>query len=157
MFGENDIVGETKLMISKKGKIILPEFTCSEPNDKLGLMYGLGRVSPKLSVRDYLNRTRIVIMRLQEFEEKIESLHQYTVELRESGQIDYHGFLDWQRIIYAMIAISRETVSNLRKIEIPQSPIKCLNITDSVYAVGEEKRLILYPTREQYLSTLKIK
>lgn len=155
MFGERPIVGESEIKVSKGRRIILPEYTFAEPDDKLGLMYGLGRVAPELTVRDSLNRTRIVIMQLQEFEEKIQLLDERIKELRSSGEIDSCRYRDLQRIIYGMIAISYETVNRLRKIEIQEYPVKRLNIGSSVYAVGEEKRLVLYPTKEQYLSTLK--
>ncbi len=155
MFGEKPIIGETTISVSKGRRLVMPSFTYAEPNDQLGLMFGLGRVAPELAVRDSLNRTRIVIMQLQEFEEKIAILQNHLTELRNNGQIDYLRYIDLQRIIYGMIAISYEKVNELRKIEIPENPIKTLNISDSVYAVGEEKRLILYPTKEQYLSTKK--
>lgn len=155
MFGEKTIDGESIIPISNRGVLKLPKFTFAEPDDKLGLMFGLGQVSHELSARDALNRTRIVIMQLQEFEEKIQKADEDFKELKRSGQIDYRRYLELQRYLYAMIAISTETVSHLGKIEIPENPINTLKIGSSVYAVGEEKRLVLYPTREQYLSTLK--
>lgn len=153
MFGEKPIVGESQILVSKGRKIILPEYTYAEPNENLGVMFGLGRVAPELTTHDPLNRTRIVIMQLQEFEEKLDILDRRSKELRDNGTIDYRRYYDLQRIIYGMLAISREKVNALRKIEIQEYPIKKLNIGSSVYAVGEEKRLVLYPTREQYLST----
>ena len=153
MFGDKAINGETKLVVRPTGQIVLPAFTYAEANDKVGLMFGLGRVDPQLTIKDNLQRTRIVIMQLQEFEEKIAFLYNHIKTLKEMGKLDYTQYHNWQRVVSAMLAISNETVSSLKRIKIPQFALDKLKISDSVYAVGEERRLILYPNKEQYLST----
>lgn len=152
MFAEKPIIGESIIKVSRGRQIILPEFTYAEPQDKVGLFYGVSKtLIPE--IKDHLGRIKIVIMQLKEFEEKLNRFQTNLDIARKNGTISFSKYHDYQRIFYAMLAISREEVSKLGKITIEQVPIKNLNITDSVYAVGNGYHLDIYPSKEIYIKT----
>ena len=156
MFAEKEIVGEGLIKVSKGRQIILPEYTYAKPSDQLGLIYGVSL--PKIpEVIDHLGRMKLIIMRLQEFEERLERFQKNLNLVFENGQISYKTYHEYQRIFFAMLAISREEVSKLGKITIEQIPIRNLNITDSVYAVGNGYHLDLYPSKEIYIKTKNLR
>ena len=155
MFAEKEIVGEGIIPVSPGRQIILPEYTFAKPGDKLGLFYG---IAPKQipEVKDYLRRMKIVIMRLSEFEKDLNIISSNLLAQRQSGQITLKKYLALKRLFFGMLAISQEEVSKYRKITIEPIPIKNLNITDSVYAIGHGYHLDLYPSKEIYLKVKEL-
>ncbi len=156
MFAEKEIVGEGLLKVSKGRQIILPDYTFATPGDKVGLFYGISKEKIP-EIKDHLQRIKITIMRLTEFEERLINFHTKLIEQKQSGEISYRKYLELQRIFFGMLAISREEVSKLGKITIEPVPIKNLNISDSVYAVGNGYHLDLYPSKEIYIKAKSLK
>ena len=152
MFAEKEIVGEGLIKVSKGRKIILPSYTYAEPQDKLGLFYGVSLKKIPLA-KDKLGRIKIVIMKINEFAEKLTRFQTNIDNAYHSGSITFKEYHEYRRIFYAMLAISREEVSKLGKITIDEIPVRNLNITDSVYAVGNSYHLDLYPSKEIYIKT----
>lgn len=155
MFAEKEIVGEGLIKVSKGRKLILPSYTYAEPQDKLGLFYGVSLEKIPL-IKDRLGRIKIIIMKLSEFEEKLTRFQTNLVNSYKSGNISYQKYTEYHRIFYAMLAISQEEVSKLGKITIDEIPVRNLNIIDSVYAVGHGFHLDLYPSKEIYIKAKEI-
>ena len=156
MFAEHEIIGESSIKVSKGRQIILPKFTFAEPGDKLGLFYGISL--PKIpEVRDRLGRMKLIIMRLQEFEERLERFQTNLDAARKDGRVSYKDYYDYQRIYFAMLAITYEEVTKLGKITLEQIPVRNLNITDSAYAVGNGYHLDIYPSKEIYIKTKNLR
>ena len=155
MFAEKEIIGEGLIKVSKGRKIILPSYTYAEPHDQLGLFYGVSLKKIPL-VKDKLRRIKIVIMKLNEFEERLTNFKTALDNIYQSNSITFKEYHEYRRIFYAMLAISEEEVSKLGKITIDEIPIRNLNITDSVYAVGNSYHLDLYPSKEIYIKTKEI-
>ena len=142
MFGENPIIGQSMQKMDEKGRITLPKFTHAEPGDKIALMYDL-------------KRTKIIVFKLMEFEQKLEEISQKIDELYREKQITYDERMWIQRYIYGDGCLEPpDTIGKGRRIGIPARAIKKLNLRDEVFIIGNETRLEIYPNEETYTLSL---
>ena len=145
MFGEKEIVGHTIAQI-KNGKIILPNWTSSEPGEEICAM-----LDPY--------QKRIMLMKEQELLRTIYSYMDLADEARRQGKITYTEHLNYQRYFFGILPL-RERKLN-KKIEyqifsknkdedLNMKRLRRLNLKDKVYLVGAGKQLHIYPSEEQY-------
>jgi len=145
MFGENPIIGQSMQKMDEKGRITLPKYTHAEPGDKIALMYDL-------------KRTKIIIFKLMEFEQKLDEIGKKIDELYREKQITYDERLWFQRYIYGDGCLEPpDTIGKGRRIVIPARAIRKLNLRNEVFVIGNETRLEIYPTEEAYTMSLKRK
>ena len=142
MFGEEQIIGKTVLKVDEKGRITLPKFTQAEPGEEIALMYDL-------------RRTKIVIYAMMEFEAKLKEAGEKIDELYRAKEITYDEKMWFRRYIYGDGCLEPPTtVAKGRRISIPPRAIKKLNLRDEVFVIGNETRLEIYPTEEDYTLSL---
>ena len=145
MFGEEEIKGITQIKIDEKGRIKLPKFTKAESGEEVALMFNI-------------EQTKIVVMKLQEFEDKLACLAQRVEELYKERKIDYKTRLRYQRYIYGECCLEPPiSVTSGERISIPKRAIRKLNLKDQVYCVGNETRLDIYPNEESYALSMSKK
>ena len=112
MFGEEEIKGITQIKLDEKGRIKLPKFTKAESGEEVALMYNI-------------EQTKIVVMKLQEFEDKLACLAQRVEELYKERKIDYKTRIRYQRYIYGECCLEPPIpVTSGERITIPKRAIR---------------------------------
>ncbi len=141
MFGEKEIVGHTILTISKN-RITIPSFTGVEIGEQINPMYDI-------------RKKKLLLMKVSEFEAKLEHFEKTITELRSEGTISYQKLLNYRRYVYGILSFYAEEVDHQRRIHLEPRIIRDLNFGDKVFAVGKGQMLAIYPNQEAYQEDLE--
>ena len=136
MFGEKEIVGKTIIRVNKN-RIIIPKFTGVEIGEELQPMYDI-------------KKQKLLLLKVEEYNEKIANFEKRLQELRDSGEIDYQKVLNHRRYVYGILSFYAEKVDSQRRIHLEERIFRDLNFGNTVFAVGVEKHLEIYPSEEKY-------
>lgn len=146
MFGENPIVGQTMLRISKDDRITIPSFTGVEPGEELCSM-----IDPYYE-KLILIREKEMIERLQGYMAKIDAYR------KEKG-MSYDEYHRMQIYIWAILPQAEKSVnqklqfllySKRKENSYDVKELRKLNFKDQIFAVGVGHTLELYPSEEAY-------
>lgn len=142
MFGENVIVVKRTLRIDAKNRIILPSETGATIHDSICFMHDI-----------YC--TKLVLYNEETFATKIEAMLTKLHDLYQSRTIDYKKYTSFKRYICGLLCYASASIDSARRLTLPPKAIQVLNLTTSLYAVGEKNTLVLYKDEEAYLHPKK--
>lgn len=152
MFGEKEIVGQTIIRV-KKDRIKLPDFTGVEPGETLS-----ATLDP--------HKTKIIILKTEEFEEKLDELAKKMKQARQLGHITYKQYHELQLYIWGILPLHDRLINKNKEFLLysqkhedqpEQAQIRKLNLKDEVFAVGVDHHLEIYPNEEAYILSKKQK
>lgn len=152
MFGEKPIVGQTIIRI-QNNRIVLPEFTYSEPGETISAM--LDPYQRKL----ILMKEQELIRRLMEYDQKIELA-------RREKRINYQRYHDLKRYFFGILPLHERELNKKKQYLLfsskpedacEQRIIRRLNLRDQVFAIGLDTSLEIFSSSEAYQDYLKFK
>lgn len=120
MFGDKLILGQQQLNVDLKGRIILPKFTCAEPQDTLSFVYSENRDYFKIFLLDKISAL------LEKMREKQLSTSDIDLMREIQKQMDY---------IHTSY-VGTSTIDNQKRVMIPFAIRQELDIERNVYICG---------------------
>ena len=137
MFGETSIIGSKTISLDKKNRIIIPKFTGAEPKD---------RIITRLNF--YQNK--LFIESIEQYQETSKQFEEFLKSMQEKGKISNTEKRQYQRYFYGVLSNPYEELDSQRRMVLNCSIIKNLKLFDSVFVIGRECHLELYPNEETY-------
>lgn len=137
MFGETSIIGSKTIALDKKNRIIIPKFTGAEPKDRI--ITRLNFYQNKLfiqSVDDYMSDAN-------RFEELL-------LEQKEKGKLNAADIRQYRRFFYGSLSSPDEELDSQRRFTLFPHFVQKLKLYESVFVIGKDTHLELYPNEETY-------
>lgn len=144
-FGTSAIIVQKTISIIND-RIILPKETKAQPGEEICAM---------------LDPYQKKIMLMKE-EELLNTIHRYMAvveEARQQRKITYAEYLNYQRYFYGILPLRERTITKKREYQIFSKKedevlimrrLQKLNFKDSVFAIGVDTHLELYPSEKSY-------
>lgn len=137
MFGEEIIDLEYQLKIEGKRRIRIPAKTKVVAQESIGMLFNL-------------NKNCLLLYNKKEYEEMLNKTLMALEKMKQSKKYDAKFLRSLQRNFFATYCFPEEKTDDYLLLLLPKQAIEILEITNSVYAVGNNTHLELYKDKETY-------